>query len=68
MSRLALTALALTGCTTLGGVVDEPTRTVTWRCDGPSKARVQAHRLIVECPTGPAPTLVVETVAPVVGP
>lgn len=68
MSRLALTALAFTGCTTLGGVVDEPTRTVTWRCDGPAKARLQAHRVIVECASGPAPTLVVETVAPVVGP
>ncbi|MBT9557368.1 MAG: hypothetical protein IV100_15115 [Myxococcales bacterium] len=66
--RLALAALALTGCATLGGVVDEQARSVTWPCHGPSKARVQAHRLIVECPTGPAPTLVVESVEPVMKP
>ena len=64
----ALPMAFASACATLGGVVDEQARSVTWRCDGPSKARVQAHRLIVECPTGPAPTLVVETVAPVVGP
>jgi hypothetical protein len=62
------TAGLLTSCATLGGVVDEQARSVTWRCDGPAKARLQSHRVIVECPTGPAPTLVVETVAPVVGP
>jgi hypothetical protein len=64
----ALPLAFASACATLGGVVDEQARSVTWRCDGPAKARLQSHRLIVECPAGPAPTLVVETVAPVVGP
>lgn len=64
----ALPVAFASACATLGGVVDEQARSVTWTCDGPAKARLQAHRLIVECPTGPAPTLVVETAAPVVGP
>jgi hypothetical protein len=64
----ALPMAFASACATLGGVVDEQARSVTWRCDGPAKARLQSHRLIVECPAGPAPTLVVETAAPVVGP
>ncbi len=67
MLRIVFVIL-LAGCTTLGGVVDRDARSVTWRCDGPAKARVQAHKVIVECKTGPAPTVVVETVSPVVGP
>lgn len=50
----------LTGCTTLGGVVDRDTRTVTWRCDGRVTVRMQTGGVRVECPTGPAPLVVVE--------
>lgn len=52
--------LALAGCTTLGGVVDRDTRTVTWRCDGRVNVRMQTHGVRVECPAGTMPTLVVE--------
>lgn len=64
----ALPLAFASACATLGGTVDREAKSVTWRCDGPAKVRVQDRRLIVECPSGPAPTLVVESVAPVVGP
>ena len=56
----AVLAVAFTGCTTLGGVIGQPTRTVTWRCDGRVTVRVQDAVVRVECPSGPAPLVVVE--------
>lgn len=60
-----LVLAALTGCTTLGGTIDRDAKSVTWRCDGPITVRVQTGAVRVECPTGPAPLVVVEgTVSP----
>lgn len=61
MTRRLLALVFLTGCTTLGGVVDRQARSVTWRCDGNAKVSMKTHAVVVTCPAGPAPTLTVQT-------
>ena len=57
---LAALPLAFASCTTLGGTIDRDARSVTWRCDGRVTVRVQDAAVRVECPSGPAPLVVVE--------
>lgn len=56
----ALPAAFASACATLGGTVDRDARSVTWRCDGRVTVRTQDAGVRVECPSGPAPLLVVE--------
>ena len=56
----ALPMAFASACTTLGGTVDREAKSVTWRCDGRVTVRVQDAGVRVECPSGPAPLVVVE--------
>lgn len=56
----ALPAAFASACATLGGTVDREAKSVTWRCDGRVTVRVQDAAVRVECPSGPAPLVVVE--------
>lgn len=61
--RALLAALPLafaSACATLGGTIDREAKSVTWKCDGRVNVRMQTRGVRVECPTGPAPVLVVE--------
>lgn len=56
----ALPLAFASACATLGGTIDRDAKSVTWRCDGPVTVRVQDAAVRVECPSGPAPLVVVE--------
>lgn len=56
----ALPMAFASACTTLGGTVDREAKSVTWRCEGRVTVRVRDTGVRVECPSGPAPLVVVE--------
>lgn len=60
LGPVALVVLTISSCVTLGGTVDRDAHSVTWRCDGRIKVRMLTAGVRVECPSGPAPLVVVE--------
>lgn len=56
----ALPAAFASACATLGGTIDREAKSVTWKCDGRVTVRIQDAGVRVECPSGPAPLVVVE--------
>jgi hypothetical protein len=56
----ALPLAFASACATLGGTVDREAKSMTWRCDGRVTVRVQTGAVRVECPSGPAPLVVIE--------